>query len=186
MDLVLWTVGGCELNKLTGCYWQSTWTCDGLETFSIDSLKFFELFWASWGALFIIFTFLVRKMNKVKQLISEHSSILLKRRLLPPEKFCDNCDSMGCLHWSRLLAGPGNPWTEKPKQEQICWQDFWPFGEPTLKQTVPEGLYPWENHCWSSLWRARGKVPHWTVFRVLSPIEGAPHWSGRMTSPRRK
>ena len=34
------------------------------------------------------------------------------------------CDPMGSLHWSRLLAGPVNPWGEEPMLEQVCWQDL--------------------------------------------------------------
>jgi len=32
------------------------------------------------------------------------------------------CDPMRSLRWSRLLPGPVNPWSEKPTQEQVCWQ----------------------------------------------------------------
>ncbi|GAB0203794.1 hypothetical protein GRJ2_002845000 [Grus japonensis] len=34
------------------------------------------------------------------------------------------CNPMGTLHWSRLLAGPVDPWREEPTPEQICWQDL--------------------------------------------------------------
>ncbi|GAB0183211.1 hypothetical protein GRJ2_000786400 [Grus japonensis] len=34
------------------------------------------------------------------------------------------CDPMGSPHWSRLLAGPVDPWREKPRLEQVCWQDL--------------------------------------------------------------
>ena len=30
---------------------------------------------------------------------------------------------MGSLRWSRLLAGPGDPWREEPTLQQVCWQD---------------------------------------------------------------
>ncbi|GAB0208605.1 hypothetical protein GRJ2_003326200 [Grus japonensis] len=39
------------------------------------------------------------------------------------------CDPMGSLCWSRLLAGPVDPWRE----------------EPTLEQSGPEGLHPVEE-----------------------------------------
>ncbi|KAJ7396909.1 hypothetical protein BTVI_140186 [Pitangus sulphuratus] len=34
------------------------------------------------------------------------------------------CDPTGSLHWSRLLAGPVDPWGEEPMQEQLCWQNL--------------------------------------------------------------
>ncbi|GAB0181411.1 hypothetical protein GRJ2_000606400 [Grus japonensis] len=34
------------------------------------------------------------------------------------------CDSVGSPHWSRLLAGPVDPWREEPTLEQVCWQDL--------------------------------------------------------------
>ena len=34
------------------------------------------------------------------------------------------CDPMGSLRWSRLLAGPVDPWREEPRLEQVCWQDL--------------------------------------------------------------
>ncbi|GAB0185838.1 AN1-type zinc finger protein 5-like [Grus japonensis] len=34
------------------------------------------------------------------------------------------CDPMGSLHWSRLLAGPMDPWKEVPMLEQVYWQDL--------------------------------------------------------------
>ncbi|GAB0210325.1 AN1-type zinc finger protein 5-like [Grus japonensis] len=34
------------------------------------------------------------------------------------------CDPMGSLHWSRLLAGPVDPWREEPTPEQVFWQDL--------------------------------------------------------------
>ncbi|GAB0207086.1 hypothetical protein GRJ2_003174200 [Grus japonensis] len=34
------------------------------------------------------------------------------------------CDPMGSPHWSRLLAGPVDPWREEPTPEQVCWQDL--------------------------------------------------------------
>ena len=57
-----------------------------------------------------------------------------------PEKGCDPVESP-C--WSRLLAGPVAPWREEPTQ--VCWQDLWPRGGPTLEQPVPEGLHPVEG-----------------------------------------
>ncbi|GAB0183894.1 AN1-type zinc finger protein 5-like [Grus japonensis] len=32
------------------------------------------------------------------------------------------CDPMGSPHWSRLLAGPVDPWREEPTPGQVCWQ----------------------------------------------------------------
>ena len=34
------------------------------------------------------------------------------------------CDPMGSPHWSKLLAGPVDPWREEPTPEQVCWQDL--------------------------------------------------------------
>ncbi|KAJ7419650.1 protein pxr1-like [Pitangus sulphuratus] len=49
------------------------------------------------------------------------------------------CDPMGSPHCSRLLAGPMALWREEPMLEQVCWQDLWSCGGPTLEQSVPEG-----------------------------------------------
>ncbi|KAK4824024.1 hypothetical protein QYF61_009615 [Mycteria americana] len=38
-----------------------------------------------------------------------------------PEGGCDPMESLCC---SRLLAGPVDPWREKPTLEQVCWQDL--------------------------------------------------------------
>ncbi|GAB0180858.1 disks large 2 [Grus japonensis] len=50
------------------------------------------------------------------------------------------CDPMGSPRWSRLLAGPVAPWRKEPTVEQVCWQDLWPRGGPTLEQFAPEEL----------------------------------------------
>ncbi|GAB0176237.1 AN1-type zinc finger protein 5-like [Grus japonensis] len=34
------------------------------------------------------------------------------------------CDPVGSPHWSRLLAGPVDPWREEPMPGQVCWQDL--------------------------------------------------------------
>ncbi|GAB0209825.1 AN1-type zinc finger protein 5-like [Grus japonensis] len=34
------------------------------------------------------------------------------------------CDPMGSPCWSRLLAGPVDPWREEPMPEQVFWQDL--------------------------------------------------------------
>jgi len=34
------------------------------------------------------------------------------------------CHPMGSPRWSRLLAGPGDPWREEHTLEQVCWQGF--------------------------------------------------------------
>ena len=34
------------------------------------------------------------------------------------------CDPMGSPCWSRLLAGPVDPWREEPTLKQVCWQDL--------------------------------------------------------------
>ncbi|CAM9593868.1 unnamed protein product [Bubo scandiacus] len=34
------------------------------------------------------------------------------------------CDLMGSPRWSRLLAGPVDPWREEPMLKQVCWQDL--------------------------------------------------------------
>ncbi|GAB0209637.1 EH domain-containing protein 4 [Grus japonensis] len=44
------------------------------------------------------------------------------------------CDPMGSLHWSKLLAGPVDPWREELMLEQVCWQDLGPHGGPMLEQ----------------------------------------------------
>ena len=31
---------------------------------------------------------------------------------------------MGSPRWSRLLAGPVDPWREEPTLKQVCWQDL--------------------------------------------------------------
>jgi len=33
-----------------------------------------------------------------------------------------SCDPVGSPRWSRLLAGPVDPWREEPMLEQVCWQ----------------------------------------------------------------
>ncbi|GAB0184438.1 AN1-type zinc finger protein 5-like [Grus japonensis] len=35
-----------------------------------------------------------------------------------------DCDPMGSLHWSRLLAGPVVLRREEPRLEQVCRQDL--------------------------------------------------------------
>ncbi|GAB0208580.1 AN1-type zinc finger protein 5-like [Grus japonensis] len=34
------------------------------------------------------------------------------------------CGPVGSPHWSKLLAGPVDPWREDPMLEQVCWQDL--------------------------------------------------------------
>ena len=34
------------------------------------------------------------------------------------------CDPVGSPRWSRLLAGPVDPWREEPTLEQVCCQDL--------------------------------------------------------------
>ncbi|XP_072707914.1 uncharacterized protein [Ciconia boyciana] len=34
------------------------------------------------------------------------------------------CDPMESPRWSRLLAGPVDPWREEPTLEQVCWQNL--------------------------------------------------------------
>ncbi|GAB0188104.1 EH domain-containing protein 4 [Grus japonensis] len=34
------------------------------------------------------------------------------------------CDRVGHPCWSKLLAGPVDPWREEPTPEQVCWQDL--------------------------------------------------------------
>ncbi|GAB0204451.1 AN1-type zinc finger protein 5-like [Grus japonensis] len=34
------------------------------------------------------------------------------------------CDPLGSPCWSKLLAGPVDPWREEPTLEQVCWQDL--------------------------------------------------------------
>jgi len=52
------------------------------------------------------------------------------------------CGPVESPRWSRLLPGPVDLWREKPRLEQVCWQDLWPRGGPKLKHSVPEGLHP--------------------------------------------
>ena len=49
--------------------------------------------------------------------------------------------------------------------EQVCWQDFWPCGGPTLEQSVHEGLQP------------VGRTHVGEVCGELSPVRGTPRWS---------
>ncbi|GAB0208702.1 AN1-type zinc finger protein 5-like [Grus japonensis] len=35
-----------------------------------------------------------------------------------------DCDPMGSPRWSKLLAGPVDPWRKEPTPEQVCWQDL--------------------------------------------------------------
>ncbi|GAB0206511.1 epimerase family protein SDR39U1 [Grus japonensis] len=35
-----------------------------------------------------------------------------------------DCDPVGSPRWSKLLAGPVDPWREEPTLEQVCWQDL--------------------------------------------------------------
>jgi len=68
---------------------------------------------------------------------------LCKSRWMPKE----GCDPMGSLHWSRFLAGPVDPWREKPTLEQVCWQflkDCNPWKGPTLGQFM-KSCSPWEG-----------------------------------------
>jgi len=53
-----------------------------------------------------------------------------------------SCDPMERPCWSRLLAGPADPWREEPTLEQVCWQGWGPRGGHTLEQPVPEGQHP--------------------------------------------
>jgi len=32
------------------------------------------------------------------------------------------CNPLESLCWSRVLAGPADPWREKLTLEQVCWQ----------------------------------------------------------------
>ena len=34
------------------------------------------------------------------------------------------CDPVGSPRWSRLLAGPVDPWREEPTLKQVFWQDL--------------------------------------------------------------
>ncbi|GAB0205043.1 EH domain-containing protein 4 [Grus japonensis] len=40
------------------------------------------------------------------------------------------CDPVGSPRWSKLLAGPVDPWREEAIPEQVCWQDLRPYGGP--------------------------------------------------------
>jgi len=55
------------------------------------------------------------------------------------------CGPVEIPRWSRLLAELVDPWREKPVLEQVCWQDLWPHGGPTLEQSVPDGLHSVEG-----------------------------------------
>ncbi|GAB0186829.1 AN1-type zinc finger protein 5-like [Grus japonensis] len=39
-----------------------------------------------------------------------------------PEGGCDPVGGTPC--WSKLLAGPVDPWGEEPTPGQVCWQDL--------------------------------------------------------------
>ncbi|OPJ73482.1 hypothetical protein AV530_005823 [Patagioenas fasciata monilis] len=34
------------------------------------------------------------------------------------------CDTMETPCWSKILAGPLDPWRDEPTLEQVCWQDL--------------------------------------------------------------
>ena len=86
----------------------------------------------------------------------------------------------GILRWSRLPAGPADPWREEPTLEQVCWQGLWPHGGPTLEQPVPEGLHPVEG-IYSGVVHGElqlvGRTHTGEVHGGLSPVGGTPHWS---------
>ncbi|GAB0208147.1 EH domain-containing protein 4 [Grus japonensis] len=53
------------------------------------------------------------------------------------------CDPVGSPCWSRLLAGPVDPWRERsPCQSRFAGRTCDPMGDPTLEQSAPEGLHP--------------------------------------------
>ncbi|GAB0208304.1 mitochondrial enolase superfamily member 1 [Grus japonensis] len=72
------------------------------------------------------------------------------------------CEPVGSPCWSKLLAGPVDPWREEPTPEQVCWQDLGPHGGPTLEQPAPEGLHP------------VGETHIGAVHEGLSPVGGTP------------
>ncbi|GAB0179705.1 zinc finger and BTB domain-containing protein 5 [Grus japonensis] len=87
------------------------------------------------------------------------------------------CDPVGSPRWSRLLAGPVDPWTEEPTPEQVCWQDLGPHGGPTLEQSAPEGLHPVEGTHTGAVREKLQPVGRTHVGEVhgeLSPLGGTP------------
>lgn len=115
MDLVFLTNRDCELDKQPVFYCWSIWTCGGLETFSVDLLKFLELFWASWAALFIISISLVSRTNKVKQLISECASIILQKEPFTLGK----CHDAWCPKVTRVASQDRGPYF-KNRMKNSC------------------------------------------------------------------
>ena len=92
-----------------------------------------------------------------------------------PEKGCDPMDS---LCWSRLLAGL-DQWREEHMLEQVCWQDLWPRGGPTLEQSVPEVWHFVEGTHTGAFNELQpvGSTHVGTVCGGLSPVRGTPCWS---------
>ena len=95
----------------------------------------------------------------------------------------------GSLHWSRLLPGPADPWREEPTLEQVCWQDFWPRGGPTLEKPVLGGLHPVEGTHVGAVHEELQPVGRAHVGGVcgeLCPVGRTPYWSrGRVWGGRR-
>ncbi|GAB0179699.1 hypothetical protein GRJ2_000435200 [Grus japonensis] len=55
------------------------------------------------------------------------------------------CDPMASPHWSKLLAGPVDPWREEPTPEQVCWQDLGPVGDPRWSSLLLKVCTPWKG-----------------------------------------
>ncbi|GAB0204569.1 zinc finger and BTB domain-containing protein 5 [Grus japonensis] len=73
-----------------------------------------------------------------------------------------DCDPMGSLRWSRLLAGP-----------VICWG-------PMLEQSGPEGLHPVEGTHAGAVGeelQPMGRTHIGEIGGGLSPVGGTPRWS---------
>ena len=52
---------------------------------------------------------------------------------------------MGSPSWSRLLAGPVDPWREEPTLEQVYWQDCDPMRDPCWSSLFLKDCTLWEG-----------------------------------------
>lgn len=78
----------------------------------------------------------------------------------------------------KILEGPVDMWREKPTPKEVCWQDLWLCGEPTLEQS--EELFPMEGiHAGTAHeeLQPRGRTHIGEICRRLSPVGEAPYQS---------
>ncbi|GAB0208833.1 hypothetical protein GRJ2_003349000 [Grus japonensis] len=89
------------------------------------------------------------------------------------------CGPMGSPRWSKLLAGPVDPWRERsPHQSRFSGRTCDPVGDPALEQSAPEGLHPvGETHAGAvhEGLQPVGRTHIGEVCGGLSPMRGIPH-----------